>query len=69
MSELLSEQAMVDLTGAKTKAKQIQVLRDSNIPFVVRVDGWPKTTWYNVNNPSHLRGITIEEEAHWGEIG
>ncbi len=69
MSELLSKDEMVELTGAATRAKQIKVLRDANISFVIRVDGWPRTTWYNVNNPSHLRAIKMEDEPNFGAIG
>lgn len=69
MAELLSNEELIELTGAKTKQKQIQVLREANIAYVVRVDGWPKTTWYNVNNPAHLRAVTLEEEPNFGAIG
>lgn len=69
MSELLSKDEMAELTGAATKAKQIQVLRDANIAFVTRVDGWPRTTWFNVNNPAHLRAVKLEEEPNFEAIG
>lgn len=70
MSELISSTDMEELTGTKLKNKQIQVLRDANIHFVIGLDGKPRTTWYNVNHPSHLRAIIPEEEQpNFGAIG
>lgn len=63
MSEgLLSEEEMFSITGAKHSDKQIRVLQDNNIPHIVRHDGKPVTTWYNVNNPAHLRGISTQSD-------
>jgi len=38
-----------ELTGAGTKAGQIQMLRKNRIPFFIRADGWPVVTWEAVN--------------------
>lgn len=70
MSEgLLSEEEMFDITGAKHSDKQIKVLQDNNIPHIVRHDGKPVTTWYNVNHPAHLRGISPQsDEPDFGAL-
>lgn len=51
MSQLLTRDEVIELTGASTKRGQCQVLEQNNIHHVVRKDGWPSVTWDHVNNP------------------
>ena len=62
MASMLTEEQMKELTKAKTFKGQIQVLRENNILHIVRKDGSPVTTWYNVNHPIHLRNVEAEDE-------
>ncbi|WOX99933.1 DUF4224 domain-containing protein [Dickeya fangzhongdai] len=60
MSDLLSEDDLIELTGYKYPSKQIEVLRRAGISFVVRRDGRPRVTWTHVN--SALNGIKAPAE-------
>ena len=41
MSLCLSRDEVAELTGAKTRAGQLRVLRANGIYHVIRADGWP----------------------------
>jgi len=43
--QIIDPVEMRKITGAATKARQIDVLKLNRIPFTVRADGWPVTTW------------------------
>ncbi|GAB7197607.1 DUF4224 domain-containing protein [Dickeya oryzae] len=60
MSDLLSDDELIELTGYKYPSKQIEVLRRAGISFVVRRDGRPRVTWTHVN--SALNGIKAPTE-------
>ena len=48
---------MIRLTGARTKAGQIKNLRDNQVYFTVRADGWPVTSfdaWHAVRSTTHV---------------
>lgn len=49
MSNLLSADELIDLTGSTRRAKQIDVLTKHGIRFIVRTDGKIRTTWTAVN--------------------
>lgn len=62
-NSILSDDEVANLTGYKQAAKQAHVLRDNGIAFVVRpADGKIRTTWYNVNHPSHVRNLIAQQE-------
>lgn len=48
MSQLTHEE-MKELTGAGTKNRQIEVLTGARIPFFLKANDWPTTTWAAVN--------------------
>jgi hypothetical protein len=41
---------MAQLTDAKLRNRQIEVLNDNRIPYVLSASGWPKTTWSAINS-------------------
>ncbi len=53
--DLLTEQDLLELTGVSRPDLQARVLAANNIYFLVNHNNIPKTTWYHVNNPIHLR--------------
>lgn len=57
--DLLSEQDMIELTGVTRPDLQARVLAANNIYFLVNGNRVPKTTWFHVNNPIHLRTPTL----------
>jgi|GEM_PF-3022097 len=63
MSNLISGPDMAELTGAKTPAKQCEVLRHNGLRFTRRADGRPSLSWEAYN-----RQIAAEQkpQAHSG---
>jgi hypothetical protein len=58
MSQLISPEDIIKITGAKKPRDQCAVLEKHNIYFVEsKLDGRPQTSWYHFNNPTHLRNI------------
>lgn len=49
MSNLISKEEMVDLTGAVQGAKQCEVLRENGLRFTRRADGSPSLSWEAYN--------------------
>lgn len=57
----LSRDQTRELTGAATRARQIDVLRRNGIPFVVNAAGWPVVT---VSAVEGQRGaVTVQQKA------
>ena len=53
---LLTQPEIIALTGAERGKKQVEVLRENGVRFIVRANGSPALTWEAVNNviaPSH----------------
>jgi len=53
---LLTQPEIIALTGAERAKKQVEVLRENGVRFIVRANGSPALTWEAVNNiiaPSH----------------
>lgn len=62
-NNFLSKQNLEDLTGYQWASKQRTKLDEFGIFYITsKVNGHPKTTWYNVNNPKHLRMASPTEE-------
>ena len=59
---LITDEEMLEITGAQFPSKQCQILKDHGIAFVRRLDGRPRTTWFNFNHPLHSRHHSFEEE-------
>lgn len=57
--DLLTEQDMIELTGVDRPDLQARVLAANQIFFIVNANRVPKTTWFHVNNPVHLRTPTL----------
>lgn len=57
--DLLTHEDMVKLTGTTRSDLQAQVLAANNIFFMIDHKLAPKTTWFHVNNPIHLRTPTL----------
>lgn len=55
MENLLSTDEMKKITGYDQPTKQCQILEDHGVFFVKDRNGFPRTTWYHFNHPSHLR--------------
>ncbi|WP_263079531.1 DUF4224 domain-containing protein [Endozoicomonas sp. Mp262] len=51
--QMLTEEQIIELTGATLKSKQRQILRSHGIFFVERLDGTVRTTWHHVNHPAN----------------
>ncbi|WJV61043.1 DUF4224 domain-containing protein [Pectobacteriaceae bacterium C52] len=72
MTDLLSDDELIELTGYKYPSKQCEVLHRSGVSFVIRRDGRPRVTWSHVN--SVLNGhpaspqIDNEEEPNFEGI-
>ena len=49
MTDALNREDLEIFTGAKTRNRQISVLQDARIPYIMRADGWPSTTWTAIN--------------------
>ncbi|WP_234932231.1 DUF4224 domain-containing protein [Pectobacterium carotovorum] len=59
---LITDEDMIEITGAHYPSVQCQILRENGIPFVRRRDGRPRTTWYNFNHPLSTRNKQPESE-------
>ena len=46
----LTVEQMREVTGAKTKSRMITVLISARIPYWLRADGWPTTTYLIIND-------------------
>ena len=63
MSQLISPEDMIKITGAKKPGDQCAVLDQYHIYYVRRkLDGRPSTSWYHFNNPTHLRNMDISND-------
>lgn len=49
MASIMTADEIKSITGAGTRARQIAVLKRERIPFTIRADGWPVTTWEAYN--------------------
>jgi hypothetical protein len=69
-NNILSRQEIKELTGYQWASKQRKKLDEFGIFYVTsRIDGHPKTTWHNVNNPKHLRqSIPANEEPDFSSM-
>ncbi|WP_261287833.1 DUF4224 domain-containing protein [Serratia fonticola] len=69
---LITEEEMLEITGSHYPSKQCQILLDNGIPFVKRMDGRPRTTWYNLNHPLSTRHPEPEKktavEPNWAAM-
>lgn len=57
--DLLTFEDLVQLTGVTRADLQAKVLAMNNIFFMLDYRLQPKTTWFHVNNPIHLRTPTL----------
>lgn len=55
MNKLMTNADIAEVTGYKSQAKQCEALSDHGVSFMTDRNGFPKTTWYNFNHPTHLR--------------
>ncbi|XBS69897.1 DUF4224 domain-containing protein [Acerihabitans sp. KWT182] len=59
---LINDEEMIEITGAQYSSRQCQILKDHGIAFVQRLDGRPRTTWYNFNHPLNTRHPQLEPQ-------
>lgn len=59
--QLITENELQDITGAKMAYKQREVLEKYGIFYIERLDGAIRTTWHHVNNPLNRPKIDTEE--------
>ena len=64
MSEILTPDELIEITGAVQSAAQKRVLDGAGIFYIVRLDGTIRTTWHHVNHP---RSKMVEREPNWAE--
>lgn len=60
--QFLSHEQVCELTGAKTRAKQVEVLRRNGIPHTIKANGWPCVIAANLLPISRS---TVEREVAW----
>ena len=58
----LSEEDLIELTGATQKGKQADILAKAGIHFIIRMDGTIKTIEHWVNNPN-IPKLNISDES------
>lgn len=66
--DLLSDEELKRLTGAKHSARQEDVLNANGIYFIKRMDGSIVTTWHHVNHPAK-RQAKNDSGPNFGAIG
>ncbi|WP_024643730.1 DUF4224 domain-containing protein [Pseudomonas syringae] len=59
--EFLSHEEVCQLTGARTKQRQIDNLKRNGIRHTIKVNGWPSVTAGAVTNT----GASVPEHARW----
>lgn len=57
----LTHDEVCELTGAKTKAGQIENLKSNSVRYTIKRSGWPSVTKAAVINPS----MNLKEQAAW----
>ncbi|WP_371916359.1 MULTISPECIES: DUF4224 domain-containing protein [Ectopseudomonas] len=60
--QFLSHEQVCELTGAKIRAKQIEVLRRNGIPHTIKANGWPCVIAANLLPVSK---VSVEREVTW----
>ena len=69
MDNLLSTDEIKAITGYDQPAKQCQILAENGVFFVKDRNGFPQTTWYNFNHPSHLRRLkAVNDEPDFSSL-
>ncbi|MEH0874611.1 DUF4224 domain-containing protein [Pectobacterium cacticida] len=58
MSDLLSDDELIELTGYKYPSKQCEALARAGISFITRRDGRPSVTWSALN--ATLSGVSVK---------
>ena len=61
MSQLLTDDDLVELTACKQKNEQIKWLQLQGINFYVRKDGRASCTWHMINNPFIQKVVANQE--------
>jgi len=69
MSELLTPDEIIALTGAKQENKQKEVLDRAGIFYVEKSSGGISLTWGHVNNPSRYSHKHFEESPNFAAVG
>lgn len=69
MTQLLTDDELLELTGCVRQSEQCKVLDEAEIFYIRRrVDGRPRTTWYNVCHPGLSRDARYDEEPDWAAM-
>lgn len=58
MNDLLTEAEIIKLTGARQASKQMDVLNNNGIYYIVKKDKSLNVTWYAVHHPNNQQTIT-----------
>jgi len=66
MSTFLSRDETAELTGAKTRAKQIAVLKRNRIRFTLNAGGWPVVARREIEQGLPPAGVSTEPD--WGAL-
>lgn len=67
-ANLLTQEEVEALTGAKQAAKQASILDEHGIYYIRRVDGKIITTWHHVNHPCQ-RSVANDSEPNFAAMG
>lgn len=57
--EFLTHEEVCELTGAKTKAGQVRVLKQNGIRHTLKMNGWPAVTTHAVTGESSKEPAVI----------
>ncbi|MGL5343281.1 MAG: DUF4224 domain-containing protein [Plesiomonas sp.] len=69
ISDIVSNEIIIELTGYKTPRKQCELLKQYGVWFIVGRDGRPKTTAEHINNPLASRLKPVQDEKAQPNFG
>jgi len=61
MNDLLTENEIEELTGARQSSKQADVLNRNGIYYILRMDKTIRVTWHAVHNPHQKITQAVEK--------
>jgi len=60
MNDLLTEDDLIEVTGAQKTSKQQEILKQAGIKHWMGLDGKIRTTWFHVHNNMDLPGVSSD---------
>ena len=65
MKDLLSNTDIIEVTSAKQREKQAEILARAGIHFWCRIDGSIATCWHHVHHPNLEQNIRQQPNFSW----